>query len=725
MNPSLGLQGAMRGLGWESFTFDWITDPDMVLGALLIASLWQGVGFVMVLLLAGIRGIDDEIWKAARVDGIPTWRTYLFIVLPMMRGVFVTAVVIVGSGIVRVYDLVVAMTDGGPGIASEVPAKYVYNYMFGAGNIAQALAGSTMMLRDRAHPRHSVGLSRIRRTPGRQQMTDMALSGERPARPRPRDGVEPRGRKPKPVLHAPQGADLFGPGPVLPVLPVPALRDDHDVAETMPEIRFGNIFAPPVEFTGEAWVKAWTAACTGLTCEGLAPGFWNSVKITVPSTIISILIAAINGYALVNWRFRGSEVFFVILIFGSFIPYQVMLYPLVIITRELGIFGSLWAVVLVHTIFGMPILTLLFRNYFAALPQELFKRRGSTARASGGSSSRSCCRCRCPSSWSRSSCRSRASGTTSCSAWSLPAPRLPDDGPAQQHRELGAGQPRIQRQHGGDDPHRAGAADRLLRLRKMVRARHRRGRRERLIPMLVPNQSVSIRELRLDFGAVSVLKELNLDIAEGEFLVLLGSSGCGKSTLLNCIAGLLEPTDGQVWIKGRNVTWLEPNERGIGMVFQSYALYPQMTVRGNLSFGLRNARVPKADIEARVARAAKVLQIEPLLDRKPGQLSGGQRQRVAIGRALVRDVDVFLFDEPLSNLDAKLRADLRVEIKRLHQQLANTMIYVTHDQVEAMTLADRIAVMRGGRIMQLGTPARDLQPPAEPVRGRLHRLARR
>ena len=223
--------------------------------------------------------------------------------------------------------------------------------------------------------------------------------------------------------------------------------------------------------------------------------------------------------------------------------------------------------------------------------------------------------------------------------------------------------------------------------------------------MLVPNQSVSIRELSLSFGAVTVLKELDLDIAEGEFLVLLGSSGCGKSTLLNCIAGLLEPTDGQVWIKGRNVTWLEPSERGIGMVFQSYALYPQMTVRGNLSFGLRNARVPKAEVEARVDRAAKVLQIEPLLDRKPGQLSGGQRQRVAIGRALVRDVDVFLFDEPLSNLDAKLRADLRVEIKRLHQQLANTMIYVTHDQVEAMTLADRIAIMRGGQVLQLGTPS--------------------
>ena len=216
--------------------------------------------------------------------------------------------------------------------------------------------------------------------------------------------------------------------------------------------------------------------------------------------------------------------------------------------------------------------------------------------------------------------------------------------------------------------------------------------------------SVEIKNLDLNFGSVKVLKQLNLDIVEGEFLVLLGSSGCGKSTLLNCIAGLLDVSDGQIFIKGQNVTWAEPSERGIGMVFQSYALYPQMSVRGNLSFGLKNAKVPKAEIAKRVEQVAEVLQIEPLLDRKPGALSGGQRQRVAIGRALVRDVDVFLFDEPLSNLDAKLRTDLRVELKRLHQQLKNTMIYVTHDQVEAMTLADRISIMQGGMIEQLDTP---------------------
>jgi multiple sugar transport system ATP-binding protein len=216
--------------------------------------------------------------------------------------------------------------------------------------------------------------------------------------------------------------------------------------------------------------------------------------------------------------------------------------------------------------------------------------------------------------------------------------------------------------------------------------------------------SVLVKDVSLNFGAVEVLKALNLDVTEGEFIVLLGPSGCGKSTLLNCIAGLLDVSAGQIFINGKNVTWEEPKDRGIGMVFQSYALYPQMSVEGNLSFGLKNAGLPKDEIAKRIARAASILQIEPLLQRRPSALSGGQRQRVAIGRALVRDVNVFLFDEPLSNLDAKLRSELRVEIKRLHQKLGNTMIYVTHDQIEAMTLADRIAVMRNGLIQQLDRP---------------------
>ena len=231
--------------------------------------------------------------------------------------------------------------------------------------------------------------------------------------------------------------------------------------------------------------------------------------------------------------------------------------------------------------------------------------------------------------------------------------------------------------------------------------------------------SVKVCDLDLQFGDIKVLQKLNLEIAQGEFLVLLGSSGCGKSTLLNCIAGLLDISAGQIFIGDKNVTWSEPSERGIGMVFQSYALYPQMTVEGNLSFGLKNARMPREEIKSRVERAAKILQIEPLLNRKPGALSGGQRQRVAIGRALVRDVDVFLFDEPLSNLDAKLRVDLRVELKLLHQRLKNTMIYVTHDQIEALTFADQVVVMHEGQIVQTGTPVELFEKPKHTFVGHL------
>jgi multiple sugar transport system ATP-binding protein len=216
--------------------------------------------------------------------------------------------------------------------------------------------------------------------------------------------------------------------------------------------------------------------------------------------------------------------------------------------------------------------------------------------------------------------------------------------------------------------------------------------------------SVSLRNVDIEAGAVSIIKDLSLEISEGEFIVLLGPSGCGKSTLLNAIAGLSEIKRGQIWVGGNNVTWAEPKERGIGMVFQSYSLYPRMSVADNLSFGLRIAGIPKDELSKRVKKAAKLLHLEALLKRRPSELSGGQRQRVAIGRALVRNADVFLFDEPLSNLDAKLRNELRVEIKKLHSEVGSTMIYVTHDQVEALTLADRIAVMRDGVIQQLASP---------------------
>ncbi len=215
---------------------------------------------------------------------------------------------------------------------------------------------------------------------------------------------------------------------------------------------------------------------------------------------------------------------------------------------------------------------------------------------------------------------------------------------------------------------------------------------------------VVLRGLSKSYGPVQALRGIDLVVEPGDFTVLLGPSGCGKSTLLNAIAGLDDIDAGTVEIGGVEVTQREPSERGIAMVFQSYALYPTMTVRRNLSFGLRVRSVPKPEIQRRVAWVAELLQIGGMLDRKPSQLSGGQRQRVAIGRALVQQAKVFLLDEPLSNLDAKLRTEMRVELKRLHQSLSATIIYVTHDQIEAMTLATRIAVMRAGRIEQYATP---------------------
>jgi multiple sugar transport system ATP-binding protein len=217
--------------------------------------------------------------------------------------------------------------------------------------------------------------------------------------------------------------------------------------------------------------------------------------------------------------------------------------------------------------------------------------------------------------------------------------------------------------------------------------------------------NVQIQDLDIRLGGIDIIKNLNLDVADGEFLVLLGPSGCGKSTLLHSIAGLIDVHDGRMEIGGADVTWADPKDRGIGMVFQSYALYPTMTVEKNMAFGLKIGGVAPAVIAERVQRAAEMLHLTELLQRKPAQLSGGQRQRVAIGRALVRDAGVYLFDEPLSNLDAKLRGELRRELKQLHKDIGATMVYVTHDQVEAMTLASRIAVMKSGKIQQIDTPA--------------------
>jgi multiple sugar transport system ATP-binding protein len=223
---------------------------------------------------------------------------------------------------------------------------------------------------------------------------------------------------------------------------------------------------------------------------------------------------------------------------------------------------------------------------------------------------------------------------------------------------------------------------------------------------------ISLAGVSKQFGSVQVLHDVDLEIENGELVVFVGPSGCGKSTLLRLIAGLDRPTSGRIAIDGKVVNEVAAADRGLAMVFQSYALYPHMSVRQNLAFGLENARLPRQEIESRVAEAARMLAIEGLLDRRPGQLSGGQRQRVAIGRAIVRSPTAFLLDEPLSNLDAELRGSMRAELSALHDRLKTTMIYVTHDQIEAMTLADRIVVLRAGRVEQVDTPLNLYNRPA-------------
>ncbi|PWK71731.1 ABC transporter ATP-binding protein [Aminobacter sp. AP02] len=223
---------------------------------------------------------------------------------------------------------------------------------------------------------------------------------------------------------------------------------------------------------------------------------------------------------------------------------------------------------------------------------------------------------------------------------------------------------------------------------------------------------LKISNLYKSYGQVEILKDINIEIDKGGFLVLVGPSGCGKSTLLNTIAGLEPITSGEIAINGKSVAGLHPSKRDIAMVFQSYALYPNMTVAGNIAFGMEIRGVPKDERDKAIKQVADILQIGHLLDRKPSQLSGGQRQRVAMGRALVRNPQVFLFDEPLSNLDAKLRVDMRTEIKRLHQRMKTTIVYVTHDQIEAMTLASKIAVLKDGVLQQFGTPAEIYNSPA-------------
>ncbi len=359
LNPEFGVQSIVRDLGWESFSFDPLYNSDIAIYGVLIAGLWQGSGLVMVLMLAGLRGIDQEIWKAAKIDGIPTWKTYLMVVIPMMRPVFITTLVLVTAGIVKVYDLIVAQTSGGPGISTEVPAKYVYDAMFSGQNLGQGFAASTMMLLTVAIVVIPWAILNLGVT---RSMANSSVMN-----------VEPSGPKPKKTLSR-NNIFLYGTLFVIAVYyAVPLYVMIVTSLKGMPEIRMGNLFAPPVEVTFEPWVKAWSEQCTGLKCDGLSTGFWNSVRITIPSVLVSIAIASVNGYALANWRFKGANFFFTILIFGAFIPYQVMIYPIVIMLREMGIYGTLTGLVIVHSIFGMPIITLCLETILAPCQKNCLK----------------------------------------------------------------------------------------------------------------------------------------------------------------------------------------------------------------------------------------------------------------------------------------------------------------------------------------------------------------
>ena len=358
LNPSFGIQATVRSWGYADFTFDWIVRPDRAIFILVLAAVWQGSGLVMAILLAGLRGVDEDLWKATKVDGIPKWRVYVSIVLPLIAPMAATATVLLSISVVKAYDLVVALTGGGPGDSTEVPAKFVMENLFARQNVALANAGAVTMLV--AVIAVLLPMYYARRSHGAPQggLTMQTKSENRMAR----IGVY--------AFLIIAAAFFLMP---LYVMIVTSLK-------TMDEVRASSIFALPARPTLKAWADAWGAACTGLTCKGVSVGFVNSLWITIPATALSIMLGAMTGYALSFWNPRGAGLIFGVLVISAFIPYQVFIYPLVRMMSQVGIYNSLTGIILIHVTFGMPIMVLMFRNYYAGLPRELF----SAARVDGG-----------------------------------------------------------------------------------------------------------------------------------------------------------------------------------------------------------------------------------------------------------------------------------------------------------------------------------------------------
>ena len=454
--------------------------------------------------------------------------------------------------------------------------------------------------------------------------------------------------------------------------------------------------------------------------------FWNSAMVSIFVVTITMLISVPAAFALARMRFWGSATLATGVFLTYLIPDTLLFLPLFKMFATFGDWTGIqlinrWYVLLiVYPTLTVPFCTWIMIGYFASIPKEL----DEAAIIDGASWFQTLTRIFIPVALARNHRRHHLRlhgfmGAVSLSAGVHDLDRSTGAAGRHHHQPDQGRRLRLGADHDRRPARRRPAAHHL---RVPDGLLHRRAdrRRDKGLAFMA---DVTLRKVVKRYDEVEAVRGIDLDIADHEFVVLVGPSGCGKSTTLRMIAGLEDITDGDIMIGGDVVNDVPPKDRDIAMVFQNYALYPHMTVAENMSFGLRLKHFPKAEIKTRVDEAARMLDITELVDRKPKQLSGGQRQRVAMGRAIVRHPKVFLFDEPLSNLDAKLRVQMRIEIKKVHQKVRTTTVYVTHDQVEAMTLADRVVVMNHGRIEQIGTPNELYHKPADALRSRVHRLA--
>ena len=463
----------------------------------------------------------------------------------------------------------------------------------------------------------------------------------------------------------------------------------------------GSVFADVFPFTAKALAPspATLEAYEGVVQAGFGWIILNTLLVAAITTVAGLILNAAAGFAFAIFDFRGKRIILSLVILSFMLPFEAIALPLYNVMRQLGWLDSIAALVVPGVTNGLVVF--LFYQFFRQIPRDYVE----AARLDGVSWPNIMLRIYVPLIPSDLRQRRTASVCLPMGGVSVAAARDAVAG-LQGHPGGNGGVPATiwhdlesalrRRCRDGADPDRAPAPAAAL-----LRSRTSRGRHKGVSRSMA---ELKLKEVSKSFGSVEVVRHVNLSVDDGEFVVFVGPSGCGKSTLLRMIAGLEKVGGGEIRIGARDVTDLDPSERGVAMVFQSYALYPHMSVEENIGFGLRMNGMSKSDVRGKVAEAASILHLEDLLKRKPRELSGGQRQRVAIGRAIVRKPEVFLFDEPLSNLDAELRVQMRLEITKLHQAMGATMIYVTHDQTEAMTLADKIVVLRSGRVEQVGTP---------------------